>query len=148
MWHSSSAEQTLAAPPVQTAAWQVSPVVQALPSSQGVSSGLAELVHCPVAESQVPATWQASLAVQAAMHAPPQAICPVGHGVQRLAAPGPLTTQTNPAQQVWLPSQGCPVLRQAGAAPTTPRPAREVSPPIIPLTTDRRDRFLAHLRVR
>ncbi|SRR6266700_6036491 len=36
MWHASAPEQTTAVPPVQVPVWQVSPVVQALPSSQAM----------------------------------------------------------------------------------------------------------------
>jgi hypothetical protein len=43
--------------PVQVPLWQVSPVVQALPSLQVVPSALAApVLHWPVVESHVPAT--------------------------------------------------------------------------------------------
>ena len=42
--------------PVQTALWQLSPVVHALPSLQLVPSEAAGLEQAPVAASQVPAT--------------------------------------------------------------------------------------------
>jgi hypothetical protein len=51
-------------PPVHTPAWQESDCVQALPSPQVVPSAIAGLVQPPVALSQTPATWHASLAVQ------------------------------------------------------------------------------------
>ena len=44
-------------PPVQMPAWQVSLVVQALPSSQSVPFGLIRSEHAPVAGLQVPAMW-------------------------------------------------------------------------------------------
>lgn len=61
--------------------------------------------------------------------------------VQRNAAPGPLTVQTNPAQQVWLPSQGWPSPRHAGEAPAAPaRPSAAPSrPPPNPRSRRRRD---------
>jgi hypothetical protein len=55
-WHWSWAVQTTGVP-TQTPFWQVSFVVQALPSWQAVPSGAAGLEQVPVAESQVPATW-------------------------------------------------------------------------------------------
>ncbi len=45
-------------------AWQVSPAVQALPSSHGVPSGAAGSEQTPVAGSQIPATWHWSDATQ------------------------------------------------------------------------------------
>ncbi len=42
--------------PVHVPAWQVSTFVQALPSSQGVPSGTAELGQAPVTGSQVTCT--------------------------------------------------------------------------------------------
>jgi len=63
--------------------------------------------------------------------------------VQRRAAPGPLSAQTSPAQQTWLPSQGWPAPRQAGAAPTARRPAPASTAPArappSPLSTPRRE---------
>src|SRR5581483_8693835 len=40
MWHWSDAMQVLAAPPAQAPAWQASPLVQALPSSQAAPLAL------------------------------------------------------------------------------------------------------------
>jgi hypothetical protein len=56
-WQSSEAEQTTGVPALHTPAWHVSTWVQALPSSQGESSALAELEHTPVAASQAPVVW-------------------------------------------------------------------------------------------
>ena len=50
--------------PTQMPAWQASVCVQALPSSQVLPSALTGLSHMPVVGSQVPASWQASSAVQ------------------------------------------------------------------------------------
>jgi hypothetical protein len=44
-------------PAVQTPLWQLSPVVQALPSLQAVPSALFGLLHAPVDILQTPATW-------------------------------------------------------------------------------------------
>src|SRR5262245_35060917 len=52
--------QTTGAPAVQLPAWQESPDVQRLPSSQAVPFGLAICEHWPVVGSHVPASWQAS----------------------------------------------------------------------------------------
>jgi hypothetical protein len=54
-WHVSSAAQTVPAP-VQTPAWQASLAVQALPSLQGVPSGLASAPQ-PITGSHAPAVW-------------------------------------------------------------------------------------------
>ena len=56
-WHWSEAVQTTAAPPRQTPAWQVSPIVQRLPSLQSMPSGASGLEQRPVAGSHTPATW-------------------------------------------------------------------------------------------
>jgi hypothetical protein len=56
-WHWSEAAQTFGVPGVQRPAWQVSPVVQALPSLQGVAFGAVGFEQTPVAGTQVPATW-------------------------------------------------------------------------------------------
>ena len=63
-WHSSGVGQTTAAPPVQVPAWQVSVAVHMLLSLQLVPSAASGLLHTPVVVLQVPATWQASSAVQ------------------------------------------------------------------------------------
>ena len=63
-WHSSGVGQTTAAPPVQVPAWQVSVAVHMLLSLQLVPSVASGLLHWPVLGLQVPATWQASSAVQ------------------------------------------------------------------------------------
>ena len=43
---------------MQAPAWQLSPVVQALLSLQGVPFAADGFEHAPVAGSQVPAVWQ------------------------------------------------------------------------------------------
>jgi hypothetical protein len=50
--------------PLQTPDWQVSPVVQALPSLHVVPLGAVGFEHIPVAGLHVPARWHESLAVQ------------------------------------------------------------------------------------
>jgi hypothetical protein len=64
---------TTGAAPVHAPFWQLSLVVQALPSLHEVPFGAAGLEHAPVAGSQVPATWHASDAVQVTGVPPPQA---------------------------------------------------------------------------
>src|SRR2546426_5644393 len=51
-------------PPTQTPRWQASPDVQALPSSQVAPSGLGGLEHTPLAGSHVPGSWHWSAAAQ------------------------------------------------------------------------------------
>ena len=63
-WHSSGVGQTTAPAPVQVPAWQVSVAVHMLLSLQLVPLAASGLLHAPVVGSQVPATWQASSAVQ------------------------------------------------------------------------------------
>src|SRR5262245_46833963 len=72
-WHWSDAVQTIGAPPMQAPAWQVSAVVQALPSLQLVPSGALGFEQMPLAGSQVPATWHWSDAVQTIGALPTQA---------------------------------------------------------------------------
>ena len=62
-WQASSAAHITGAAPVQAPAWHVSLVVQALPSSQLVPSGFADVAQAPVAGLQV-ALWHASGAAQ------------------------------------------------------------------------------------
>jgi hypothetical protein len=64
LWQASVAVQTFADPPWQAPPWHVSPLVHELPSLQAVPFGAAGLEQAPVAGSHVPATWQASDAVQ------------------------------------------------------------------------------------
>jgi hypothetical protein len=64
MWQSSGTGQVTPPPPVQTPAWQVSVVVQALLSSHALPSVAAGLLQAPDVRSQVPAAWQMSDAVQ------------------------------------------------------------------------------------
>ena len=63
-WQVPEAVQTLAVPPVQEPPWQDSPVVHALVSLHDVPLVAAGLEHAPVVESQTPATWHWSAAVQ------------------------------------------------------------------------------------
>ena len=63
-WHWSEAAQTLGEPPVQAPAWQVSTVVQALPSLQVVPFAAVGFEHAPVLLLQVPGVWQTSGALQ------------------------------------------------------------------------------------
>ena len=64
--------QVTGLPPVHTPAWHVSVWVHALPSLHVVASGLFGLLHLPLAESHVPATWHWSLAAQTTGLAPTQ----------------------------------------------------------------------------
>lgn len=65
VWQASLAPvQTTGAPGTQLPDLQLSPVVQALLSVQVVPSFAAGFEQLPVAESQVPATWHESEAVQ------------------------------------------------------------------------------------
>lgn len=56
-WHSVGVVQVTDVPPPQTPAWQLSPVVQRLPSVQVVPSGLLGFEHSPVAGLHVPTSW-------------------------------------------------------------------------------------------
>ena len=56
-WHASLAVHTFAVPGVQVPAWQVSLIVQALPSLQLVPFAAAGFEHRPVTTLHVPATW-------------------------------------------------------------------------------------------
>src|SRR5207248_1128480 len=73
VWHWSEAVHATGFVPTQAPAWQVSVCVQALPSSQGAPSGLAGLLHAPVAGLQVPAAWHWSEAVHTTGFVPTQA---------------------------------------------------------------------------
>jgi hypothetical protein len=64
LWQRSEAVQTTGAPPVQVPFWQVSPLVQPLPSLQALPFALAGFEQMPVAGSQTPALWHWSEAVQ------------------------------------------------------------------------------------
>ena len=55
-------------PTLHAPAWQVSPSVHTLPSSQAVPSGCGPPEQIPELGLQVPAVWQASLAVQGVSH--------------------------------------------------------------------------------
>ena len=90
-WHWSSAKQSVSdaqgqsvAAGTHTPAWQLSPVVQVRLSLQVVSFGIVGFVHDPVMGSQVPGTWQASIAEQttvdvAAPHTPAWQVSPEVH---------------------------------------------------------------------
>jgi hypothetical protein len=56
-WQESDAVQTFAVPPEQAPAWQVSPVVHALPSVQVAPLGAVGFEQLPLAGSQTPAMW-------------------------------------------------------------------------------------------
>jgi hypothetical protein len=71
-WQLSSAAQTTGRAPEQVPPTHRSTVVQAFPSSHGVLSGFAGREHAPGVGSQVPASWQASPAVQTTGLAPTQ----------------------------------------------------------------------------
>jgi hypothetical protein len=68
-WQESLAGHGTGFNPVQTPLWQLSNCVQAFPSLHAVPFGLAGLEH-PATGSQVPASWQASLAVHSMMSDP------------------------------------------------------------------------------
>jgi len=72
-WHWSLAVQVTGLPLVHEPAWQVSSCVQAFPSLHVEPSGLAGLLHAPLAVSHVPASWHWSLAVHVTGFAPVQA---------------------------------------------------------------------------
>src|SRR5262249_17498607 len=65
--------QLTGTPPPQTPPWQVSPVVQALPSLQGVPLAAGGLEQTPVAASHVPTACHWSEAVQTMGSVPTQA---------------------------------------------------------------------------
>jgi hypothetical protein len=56
-WQVSLGAQTTIAPPVHTPAWQVSIVVQALPSLHVDPFSFFGFEHCPVWLSQIPTLW-------------------------------------------------------------------------------------------
>jgi hypothetical protein len=90
----SALQAQLLVPAVQTPDWQVSPVVQARPSSQPVPSPSTGLVQTPVEESQRPMPWQPSCAVQLTVdegspHWPETQCSPV---VQRLLSSQPASS--------------------------------------------------------
>jgi hypothetical protein len=86
-WQASPPVHTTGAPAVHAPAWQVSPCVQALPSSHAVPLGLCTFAHWPVAGLHTPAVWQASPAGQTtgapAVQAPAWHVSPL---VQPLAS--------------------------------------------------------------
>jgi hypothetical protein len=109
-WHASEATQTVLVPPPQFPRVQVSPVVQALLSSQRVPSGAGGLEQVPVAGLQLPATWHASVAghvTGAPPHTPPwQLSCTV----QRFPSSQPVPSGSGAAAQA-------PVLGSQNPAP-------------------------------
>ena len=64
-------------PPSQTPAWQVSPVVQGMPSLHVVPSAFAGFEQMPVPRSQTPVKWHESRAVHTTGVLGPQAPVPV-----------------------------------------------------------------------
>ena len=64
---------TTGVPVWQAPPWQASPVVQPLPSSQALPSGLAGVEQAPVAGLQTPTSWQESMAVHTTGFWPVQA---------------------------------------------------------------------------
>jgi hypothetical protein len=56
-WHWSGTAQTTGAPPAHVPAWQVSTLVQVLPSSQLVPLAFAGFEHAPVAGLHTPGVW-------------------------------------------------------------------------------------------
>lgn len=62
-WQESLAEQITGVEPLHAPAWHESAFVQALPSSHAVPLAAVGFEQLPLAGSQVPATWHASLAV-------------------------------------------------------------------------------------
>src|SRR5207245_2322019 len=62
IWHLFGIGQTTGAPETQTPLLQVSPLVQAAPSSQGAFSAFAGLEQVPFVVSQTPTSWHASTA--------------------------------------------------------------------------------------
>jgi hypothetical protein len=62
--HSLASSQLAGGPPVQTPAWHVSLVVQALASSHLFPFGFSGLEQTPVTRSQVPTSWHWSRPVQ------------------------------------------------------------------------------------
>ena len=76
VWHASSAPHVFGDAPVQVPAWQVSTVVQPLPSSQVEPFPLIGFEHAPVSGSQVPASWHWSDAAHTIGLAPTHAPAP------------------------------------------------------------------------
>jgi hypothetical protein len=74
LWHWSMGPHVMVTPSVQTPAWQVSPLVQALPSLQAVPFGFGTLEQMPVAGLHVLGWWHWSAAGQVtevpAVHTP------------------------------------------------------------------------------
>jgi hypothetical protein len=74
MWHASLVVHVTRLLPMQAPAWHVSDWVHAFPSLQAVPSAAGGFEHVPLVGSQLPGTWQASLAVQVTgfdpVHAP------------------------------------------------------------------------------
>lgn len=69
-WQASRALQTTGLAPVHAPFWQVSTVVQALPSVHGLLFAFGGLEQLPVPESQTPAVWHWSWAAQTTGLAP------------------------------------------------------------------------------
>jgi hypothetical protein len=164
--------QTTGLPPVQTPAWQVSVWVQALPSSQGVPSGLGRARQPPVAGSLSP-SWQASPALAQSFGSPTVQGSPSSHEASAVMAvpqipPDQVAARHRPCgggqsvvvlqrqwrrpvrslgpqrleQQLACSRQAPPGARQA-AAPATPNPARPRAPATSPPSSLRRVRPVA-----
>jgi hypothetical protein len=103
VWHWSSAVHVTAAPPAQVPFWQVSFVVQTLPSLQAVPLGFDGDEQTPVAGLHVPAFWQAPGAGQARTvpeHVPPEQ---ESSTVQEFPS-------SHPVPSAWLPYTQLPVV--------------------------------------
>src|SRR5437870_1034018 len=133
VWHWSGAGQTTAVP-WQTPPWQLSAVVQALPSLHAVPFGAGGFEHVPVAGLQVPASWHWSSTVQATgvpEHAPARQLSPVVQALPSLQLV-PFATGWGFGQVPVAGSQLPPVWHWSGAGHTMPvplqTPAWQVSP--------------------
>src|SRR5437870_2077387 len=142
VWHWSGAGQTTAVP-AHTPAWQVSPVVQALPSVQMVPVAARGFEQVPVAGSQVPAGWHwsgAGHATAVPVQVPAWQVSPAVHALPSLqavplAATGleqvPVAGSQVPARWHWS---------DAGQATGVPlqTPALQVSPVVQRLPSEHR----------
>jgi len=140
VWHWSGAGQTTAVP-WQPPPWQLSAVVQALPSLQAVPFGAGGFEQAPVAGSQVPARWHWSDAghvTAVPAQTPAWHVSPVVHALPSLqavplAATGlgqvPVAGSQVPATWHWS---------DAGQATGVPvqRPAWQVSPVVQRLPSE------------
>jgi hypothetical protein len=88
VWHWSLPPHETGFDPTQLPDWQVSVWVQALPSLQAVPFGAAGLEQRPVVGSQVPATWQWSIALQVTGFSPTQVPARHEEAVRQRFGPG------------------------------------------------------------